>query len=126
MNVVTGVFVESVVENARKEKDLILINNVRELFQSQLDKPQMQEAFKAINVDCSEARGLFRLLDLDGSGGVNAEEFLSGCLRLRGPAKALDMALLIREVRLMEKKTAKIFSVVNPRVNASGPDRLSR
>merc|ERR1719223_1055502 len=115
MNVVTGVFVESVVENAKREKDLFLVNNVRELFQEldgglqavmsweifqgQLDKPQMQEAFKAINVDPSEALGLFRLMDIDGSGEVGAEEFLSGCLRLRGPAKALDLALLIREVR---------------------------
>lgn len=119
MNVVTGIFVESVVENAKKEKDLFLINNVRELFQdldggiqasmnwelfeSKLDRPQMQEAFKAINVDPSEAKGLFRLMDLDGSGAVGAEEFLSGCLRLRGPAKALDLALLIRQVRKIEE-----------------------
>merc|ERR1711920_1086137 len=38
-------------------------------------------------------------LDLDGSGAIDAEEFLSGCLRLRGPAKALDLALLMREVK---------------------------
>merc|ERR1712151_485740 len=97
-----------------------MINNVRELFmeldggvkgasmdwdcfEKKLDTPQMQEFFKAIDVDQSEAKGLFRLLDLDDSGSVNAEEFLSGCLRLRGPAKALDLALLIREVRGIEQ-----------------------
>merc|ERR1719199_1840014 len=69
-----------------------------EMFESQLDKRNMQEYFRAIDVDPSEARGLFRLLDLDGSGAIDAEEFLSGCLRLRGPAKALDLALLMHEV----------------------------
>merc|ERR1711957_1158083 len=105
MNVVTGVFVDSVLTSVMRDKDTFLVNNVKELFQgldhgindvmtwdvfkSKLDLPQMQEAFKAINVDPSEALGLFKLLDLDESGGVNVQEFLSGCLRLRGPAKAL-------------------------------------
>merc|ERR1719364_90285 len=70
-------------------------------FQSQLDQPNMKAYFRAIDVDVSEAKGLFRLLDLDGSGFIDAEEFLSGCLRLRGPAKALDLALLMHEVRRM-------------------------
>merc|ERR1712012_1292040 len=32
MNVVTAVFVESVLESTKKDKDLFIINNVRELF----------------------------------------------------------------------------------------------
>jgi voltage-gated sodium channel len=115
MNVVTGVFVESVLKCAKSEKDLFMVNNARELFlslddgintqmtwelfQSKLDAPQMQEFFKAIDVDKSEARGLFSLLDLDHSDTVSIEEFINGCLRLRGPAKSLDMALVIQEVR---------------------------
>merc|ERR1719229_255514 len=66
LNVVTGVFVESVLKSARADKDNFLINNARELFlmqegglhclmnwnqfQDNLDAPQMQEFFKAINV----------------------------------------------------------------------------
>jgi len=117
MNVVTGVFVENAIKSAKEDKDFFMINNMREVFkeanggitgvmtwetfESQLDKHNMQEYFRAIDVDPSEAKGLFRLLDLDGSGFIDAEEFLSGCLRLRGPAKALDLALLMHEVRRM-------------------------
>merc|ERR1711933_89547 len=36
---------------------------------------------------------------MDDSGTVSGEEFLNGCLRLRGPAKGLDLALLLKEVR---------------------------
>jgi len=115
LNIVTGVFVESAIKSAKDDNDYFMINNVREVFrdsngdiasqmcwedfESQLHKPHMQEYFQAIDVDLSEAKGLFRLLDLDDSGSIDAEEFLSGCLRLRGPAKALDLALLIHEVK---------------------------
>jgi hypothetical protein len=72
-------------------------------FNSKLSRPEMKTYFKAIDLDPSEARGLFRLLDLDGSGTVNAEEFLNGCLRLRGPAKALDLSLIMLEMCRMQR-----------------------
>merc|ERR1711862_535802 len=37
MNVITGVFVESVVESAKRDKDLFMINNVREFFSEEVD-----------------------------------------------------------------------------------------
>merc|ERR1719461_2645830 len=97
-----------------------MANNVRELFrevdggipqgvidwrtfQEKLDTRPMMEFFKAIDIDRSEATGLFHLLDLDQGGTVDAEEFLSGCLRLRGPAKALDLAVLISQVKKIDQ-----------------------
>jgi len=74
------------------------------VFKSKLATEEMKLAFKAINVDVSDAKGLFTLLDLDGSQEVNAHEFLAGCLRLRGPAKALDLAILAREVRQLTQR----------------------
>jgi hypothetical protein len=70
-----------------------------EQFQERLNSVQMQEYFKSLDVDPSEAHGIFRLLDLDNSGGLEMEEFVSGCIRLRGEAKALDLAVLIYEMR---------------------------
>merc|ERR1712060_867700 len=77
MNVVTAVFVESVLESTKKDKNIFMVNNVRELFET---------------VDGGIHTGS---MDWDNGGSVDAEEFLSGCLRLRGPAKAIDLALLI-------------------------------
>jgi len=117
MNVVTGVFVDSVLISAEKDKNYFLLTNVKELltsmnceksgslswndFNSKLGTRQMQNFFKGIDVDMSEAKGLFTLLDIDGSGYVDADEFLSGCIRLRGPAKALHTALLSQDVRVL-------------------------
>lgn len=115
LNVITGVFVESALKSAKADNEMLMIGNMREVFlqadsgmkgamswmdfKSQLDKPLMQGYFKAIDVDISEAAGLFRLLDLDNSGSIDSEEFLSGCLRLKGGAKALDVNLLLHEVK---------------------------
>lgn len=140
MNVVTGVFVESAMKSAKEDNDFFMINNMREVFkeanggitgvmtwktfQSQLDQPNMKAYFRAIDVDVSEAKGLFRLLDLDGSGSIDAEEFLSGCLRLRGPAKALDLALLIHETKRLTKAfkdQKKAYQGRNPGTSKSVP-----
>merc|ERR1712039_344606 len=50
---------------------------------------------EAIDVFPNDARSLFRLLDVDGSGDVSVEEFCAGCLRLKGEAKSFDIHCMI-------------------------------
>merc|ERR1712039_974585 len=50
---------------------------------------------EAIDVFPNDARSLFNLLDVDGSGGVSIEEFCAGCLRLKGEAKSFDIHCMI-------------------------------
>merc|ERR1712032_324624 len=104
--------------NAKEEEDFSMVNNVREMFmhtrngavtrsmtwgdfEVQIKCPQMQNYFKAIDVDPSEAKGVFELLDIDDSGTIDVQEFISGCVRLRGPAKALELAVLQHELHRM-------------------------
>eukprot|EP00929_Paragymnodinium_shiwhaense_P037215 TRINITY_DN19869_c0_g2_i1.p1 TRINITY_DN19869_c0_g2~~TRINITY_DN19869_c0_g2_i1.p1 ORF type:complete len:644 (-),score=143.90 TRINITY_DN19869_c0_g2_i1:267-2198(-) len=117
MNIVTAVFVEKVLENAQKVQDEYMATHITDAFkrsdadnsgiitwdefQSNLGTPELMEYFKIIDVDISEAQGLFRLLDVDCSGEVDAIEFVSGCVRLRGPAKAIELSLLMHESRRM-------------------------
>mmetsp|Transcript_132133 Transcript_132133/g.329536 ORF Transcript_132133/g.329536 Transcript_132133/m.329536 type:complete len:292 (+) Transcript_132133:3-878(+) len=120
MNAITGVFVDNVLQCTKKNEEMYLVNNVRELFskipngmngtmswkvfESLLNTQQMREAIHAINLEPADARGLFRLLDADNSGCVCAQEFFAGCLRLRGPAKALDLAILHFEVKKLAQQ----------------------
>eukprot|EP00747_Dinoflagellata_sp_TGD_P011397 gnl/TRDRNA2_/TRDRNA2_120717_c2_seq2.p1 gnl/TRDRNA2_/TRDRNA2_120717_c2~~gnl/TRDRNA2_/TRDRNA2_120717_c2_seq2.p1 ORF type:complete len:389 (-),score=80.16 gnl/TRDRNA2_/TRDRNA2_120717_c2_seq2:241-1407(-) len=119
MNVITGVFVECSMKSAQEDDEIYMVNNARDLFakahetgqaksskmmtweefESQLNTPEMAEYFKSIDVDLSEARQLFDLIDLDGSGEIDSGEFLSGVVRLHGPAKALDVAVLMHEIK---------------------------
>jgi len=55
-----------------------------------------------INVCPSEGVSLFRLLDVDDSGTLDARELVDGLLRLRGNSKALELSLLMRQVRCMD------------------------
>jgi len=119
-NVITGVFVEHAQRTAEDEKTLYLAMKITHLFlgdapalrtgritwaefKSKLATHEMQEYFRAINVDPSEAKGLFTLLDADDSGAVDAAEIVNGCLRLRGNAKALELSLLMQETMRMNR-----------------------
>eukprot|EP00443_Scrippsiella_acuminata_P125488 CAMPEP_0115766084 /NCGR_PEP_ID=MMETSP0272-20121206/102945_1 /TAXON_ID=71861 /ORGANISM="Scrippsiella trochoidea, Strain CCMP3099" /LENGTH=668 /DNA_ID=CAMNT_0003211995 /DNA_START=45 /DNA_END=2050 /DNA_ORIENTATION=- len=111
MNVITGVFCESALGSARADKDKEVKRQVEAAFcatdsdgsgritwkefTDALTDPKVSECLKAIEIDSTEAKGLFALLDTDGSGDVDGEEFVAGCLRLRGQAKAIDLATLM-------------------------------
>jgi voltage-gated sodium channel len=115
MNVVTGVFVESAMKGAQHEQEVFMVQHARKLFmsgdrgrsgkinwvefQNQMDDPEMQVYFKLIEVDFEEASELFQLMDIGKGGEVDYEEFLNGCLRLRGHAKAIDLVTLMLESR---------------------------
>jgi hypothetical protein len=117
MNVVTGVFVESALVSARQDQDVELINCLSEVFNNtdadedndgmisreEFDRlileAKMQPVLDAIDVAVSEAQGLFELIDVDSSGMVSKDEFMMGCLRLRGNAKAMDLATLMYDNR---------------------------
>merc|ERR1711972_628352 len=116
MNVVTGVFVEAALESAKEDRAAYMLRHVRELFaradpdntghldwerfEASLDEDFMVEFFKVIDVDRSDAKSVFALLDADDSGKIDLDEFLNGCLGLHGPAKALHLATLMYEPRL--------------------------
>jgi len=120
MNMATGVFVERATKRAQEDRETYTANHISDLFfkehhegcvtwdlfNSKMGTVDMQNYFKDIDVDPSEARSLFELLDTDGSGSVDPEELVNGCLRLRGGAKALELSLLMHETTRMHAKMA--------------------
>ncbi|CAK9021914.1 unnamed protein product [Durusdinium trenchii] len=44
-------------------------------------------------------QSLFLLLDIDDQGYIDVEEFIAGCCRIHGPAKAIDLTTLMCQVR---------------------------
>lgn len=123
MNVVTGVFVQTALLSARDEEDSFMTSQIISLFNiadkdnsssitwdeivESLDDPSLVKEWKSIGVQAEDARYLFKLLDLENSGEVSFEEFMGGCLRLSGPAKAFDLLTVMQEQRANEFKLAR-------------------
>eukprot|EP00427_Karlodinium_veneficum_P011466 CAMPEP_0169083470 /NCGR_PEP_ID=MMETSP1015-20121227/12096_1 /TAXON_ID=342587 /ORGANISM="Karlodinium micrum, Strain CCMP2283" /LENGTH=606 /DNA_ID=CAMNT_0009143397 /DNA_START=35 /DNA_END=1856 /DNA_ORIENTATION=+ len=113
MNVIIGVFLERAMDMAKQEHEAFLCGGLFIAadfdqsgamtyadFKRALDYVGVQDFFDAVDLEASEAKVLFTLLDASNDGQITAEEFLKGCLRLRGPAKSLDLLKLSRQVMM--------------------------
>jgi voltage-gated sodium channel len=123
LNVVVGQFVDNAARASQKDKDAVVQNELRQdreysskmqrIFKdadtdgdAQLSWPEFQEYlsngqtaayFSAAGLDASIARTLFVLLDVDDTGKVGIDEFVDGCMRLKGGARSLDVNMLLYE-----------------------------
>merc|ERR1712190_180155 len=59
----------------------------------------------ALEITAFDARSMFKLLDRDGSGLIDIDEFCDGCLRMKGEAKSFDIQCLIYESQRLISKT---------------------
>mmetsp|Transcript_43643 Transcript_43643/g.98469 ORF Transcript_43643/g.98469 Transcript_43643/m.98469 type:complete len:729 (+) Transcript_43643:140-2326(+) len=138
LNVITGVFCQSAMESAQNDKDLA---TMRLMANHEEFKRSMDRFFKEIDRDgsgqitlheldlcCQDERSLaylwslginsndvwtlFKLLDDDGSGTVDREEFIEGCMKLKGEAKAVHMAKLGYDVQKLTTSLADFMGYV--------------
>jgi len=120
LNVVTAIFVETAMQMSQNDKELVVMEELKskdefvavmqqvfeeldtndsgalslEEFEKHIEDEKIVAFLSSMGLDVSQVRTLFTLLDVDRTGEVDLEEFVSGCLRLRGGAKSLDMAIL--------------------------------
>jgi len=110
LNLVTGVFVEGAQRLIQEEQDAELVRHVRKLFnltdvdssgeitidefESQLEQPKFADFLRNVELQNLEGSSLFQLLDTDRSGQIDVDEFVQGCMRLRGPARSVDLNAL--------------------------------
>lgn len=79
----------------------------QEMFE-QIKNENVAAYFSKLGVDTDEVDKLFELMDEDRSGEITLEEFLWGCLRLRGQAKNLDVEIVQRDIGFAIKKILDI------------------
>jgi len=125
LNVVTGVFVDRALETAQADKDFVVLEELQsrksdmkdltdfftmldhdrdgKLCRSDItivDKDQWLEAYLA-SMDMTEGTLLemFDILDCEDSGALTVSNFVEGCMRIRGSAKAIDLHATLLETR---------------------------
>lgn len=132
LNLVTGVFVEGAQRIIREDKDSELLklacrlfdqsdkdgsNDITwEEFRIQLESKEMDDYFKAVDLSRSEAKDLFKLLDIDHSGAISIEEFVKGCLRLRGPARSVDLLALVYDFQSRNSQFQECLAVMDSNI----------
>merc|ERR1712187_566899 len=156
MNIVTGVFVDGAIQRSSQERDLRLEKEraQKEMYVSMLldlleeidaegkgviTREELQEAFKlervqhyfsVLDIDIADSNYLFDMLDLDGSNEVDMEEFVTGCLRLKGNAKSIDIHTLMFEIKQVLAKCETMMEkndiVFNQQNNLSNQKRRRR
>eukprot|EP00929_Paragymnodinium_shiwhaense_P093662 TRINITY_DN53887_c0_g3_i1.p1 TRINITY_DN53887_c0_g3~~TRINITY_DN53887_c0_g3_i1.p1 ORF type:complete len:650 (-),score=81.18 TRINITY_DN53887_c0_g3_i1:203-2152(-) len=135
LNVITGVFCESAIAAARADAEHVCqehlmhknqyMQNVKNVFdkigqdgadaitfddlEEFLSDPKAIGFFGALDIDISDVWTLFKLLDESESRIVNLEEFVSGCFRLKGSARSLDVALMGYEQKQFRRRVFRFM-----------------
>ena len=131
LNVVTGVFCSSAIEGAQQDLDITIEDQLKDKqvyvarlmmllkemrrddddgeltaaeLEFQLSRPKVQSWFKTLDIDTKHAWKLFRILDTDNSENFSTEEFVEGCLHLKGMATRVDVESLKWEIRDANKR----------------------
>eukprot|EP00747_Dinoflagellata_sp_TGD_P179883 gnl/TRDRNA2_/TRDRNA2_31440_c0_seq1.p2 gnl/TRDRNA2_/TRDRNA2_31440_c0~~gnl/TRDRNA2_/TRDRNA2_31440_c0_seq1.p2 ORF type:complete len:127 (+),score=26.41 gnl/TRDRNA2_/TRDRNA2_31440_c0_seq1:182-562(+) len=81
-------------------------------FHTAIQDEGMVAYFGAFGLDITEVQTLFVLLDRDQDGTVDIEEFLLGCLRLKGEAKSLDIWKLSYESEWLISNVSRLITLV--------------
>eukprot|EP00931_Biecheleriopsis_adriatica_P002364 TRINITY_DN10314_c0_g1_i1.p1 TRINITY_DN10314_c0_g1~~TRINITY_DN10314_c0_g1_i1.p1 ORF type:complete len:616 (+),score=102.39 TRINITY_DN10314_c0_g1_i1:30-1850(+) len=130
LNVMTGVFCQTAIESAERDHELILQNvasekakyfrAIRRLF-DQLDmdssggitmaefetsfsEANVRAIFDALEINVNDAYALFSQLDTDGNADVDINEFLEGCMQLKGPARSIDVVTMKRDLNRLRQQ----------------------
>jgi len=134
LNVMTGVFCQSAIESAERDQELhvqsVVTSKQQQIemfmsvfksiqiergevasenltymeFEALFNEPHIKSFFQSLDVETSDAWTLFKLMDTSGNGDLDASEFVEGCMRLKGPARSIDVSLLMQEHKRMRKK----------------------
>jgi len=134
LNVMTGMFCQSAIESAERDQEMhiqTVMNNKQQQvemfmsifnmlqqdrgrratgnitfteFEQLFDRREIRAFFQALDVEAKDAWTLFKLMDVSGNGDLDASEFVDGCMRLKGPARSIDVSLLLQEQRRLRKK----------------------
>lgn len=144
VNVVTSAFLQRACELSRLDRDLVIqsemvsheaflaemkgifeevdVDNTGKItwekFRQFMENDHVQAYFATQQLDTSDARELFTLLDSDGNDYIDLEEFIMGCQKLRGQAKSSDVASLLRENKRSSRKFMRSVRKMEARLGA--------
>jgi len=148
MNVLTAVFVDAAGRISEIDRDLVIqeqmmetsssVSALRKVFkdadvhnQNLLNKRQLEAHLqdstviaylKFLELEVFEVKGLFKLLDTREKGVVDIDEFVIGMMRLKGPARGYDVALLMHDIEKIGLILGAFMKFVEDRLSEALPN----
>jgi len=139
LNIVTGVFVDTVHQMYRPEREemvqreiskrkqvLKLIRSIFEdadedmsgtitweEFEECMSDEQILMYLSSLEIDITQAREIFEIIDSDGRNEVGIDEVVIGFLEMKGAAKGADVVILRNNVTKLTKKLSSFMSDVS-------------
>jgi len=80
------------------------------VFEEKIKSPAVRQYFEALGLDVWDAWSFFKLLDTDGGGSVEIEEFFMGCLKFRGGARSMDVGKILQDQKWLINNQGKLQS----------------
>ena len=96
------------------------------IFEDKINSPAVKEYFATLGLEVYDAWSFFKMLDVDGGGAVEIEEFLLGCLRLRGQATAMDVAKVMNDISWLIKSQGQFHAYVEVELKHLKDDLFGR
>jgi len=148
MNIVNSIFIETILAHAARDHGLMVesqmekkeeyvanlatvfqdmdVNNDGEVtydeFCQQLYCPRLQAFVASLGMEITDAKKFFEVLSEKGTRSIDIATFVGGCIKLRGPAKSIDLADLVmgnqkahREQQEAFKNIANLHQIANDR-----------
>eukprot|EP00931_Biecheleriopsis_adriatica_P121452 TRINITY_DN96539_c0_g1_i1.p1 TRINITY_DN96539_c0_g1~~TRINITY_DN96539_c0_g1_i1.p1 ORF type:complete len:649 (+),score=126.38 TRINITY_DN96539_c0_g1_i1:55-2001(+) len=138
LNVLTGIFCQAAIESAAADQENIIefqlfekqryVETLEKLFsdfdddlngkcslqefETHLSNSTMQALLRSLEIEVRDALTLFELLDTDGTGEIDLDEFVTGCITLRGGAKAVHM----EKMQALAKHIDKLMITVDEKL----------
>jgi len=148
LNVVVGHFVDNAARASEKDRESVVKNELRQEkeyalkmhsifrdadkdgdgqlswteFEEYLSNGTAAAYFSTAGLDANIARTLFLLLDVDDTDKVGIEEFIGGCMRLKGSARSLDVNMLLYETEKMCYKLTEFMQETTDSLNKLASD----
>eukprot|EP00927_Polykrikos_kofoidii_P064750 TRINITY_DN6029_c0_g1_i1.p1 TRINITY_DN6029_c0_g1~~TRINITY_DN6029_c0_g1_i1.p1 ORF type:complete len:709 (+),score=96.97 TRINITY_DN6029_c0_g1_i1:82-2208(+) len=149
LNVVTGVFCQGALESAQQDQEEVIESQLSALtehkerlkklfwdidegssgtitlsaFENYMRDNRIQAYFRSLDLHINEVWSLFRLIDVDGTNELDIDEFVDGCLRIRGPAKSLEVHELMYQIAWLMDTVVHLVASVEEHLEQSSSRR---